>query len=63
MIGGNIISKPDQFKAASNANHHITVHTYTHPYMTTLNNTDVVLQVSFFFFGPTRFWAFLTNSI
>jgi hypothetical protein len=45
MIGINILYYPTQFLAAFNAGHHIGVHTWTHPYMTTLSNLDVVAQL------------------
>jgi chitin deacetylase len=46
MIGINIIQNPSAFQAAFMAGHDIGVHTWTHPYMTTLSNLDVVAQVS-----------------
>lgn len=49
MIGSNIIYYPSQFMAAFQSNHDIAVHTWTHPYMTTLNNLDVLGQVSLFY--------------
>ena len=54
MIGGNILQNPDQFLAALHAGDDITVHTYTHPYMTTLSNDEVLREVSFskFFLVP-----------
>lgn len=45
MIGINIVQNPAAFQAAFNAGHHIAVHTWTHPYMTTLSNVDVLGQV------------------
>lgn len=45
MIGVNILNFPKQFSNAWNAGHDIAVHTWTHPYMTTLSNLDVVGQV------------------
>ncbi|KAF8812434.1 glycoside hydrolase/deacetylase [Phlegmacium glaucopus] len=42
MIGYNIIYYPSQFLAAFQSDHDIAVHTWTHPYMTTLNNLDVL---------------------
>lgn len=48
MIGTNIIYYPAEFQAAFNAGHDIAVHTWTHPYMTTLSNFDVLGQVSNF---------------
>ena len=46
MIGINIIENPTAFQAAFDAGHDIGVHTWTHPYMTTLSNLDVVAQVA-----------------
>ncbi|KDR83740.1 hypothetical protein GALMADRAFT_236093 [Galerina marginata CBS 339.88] len=45
MIGINILNNPTQFLTAFNAGHDIAVHTWTHPYMTTLSNLDVVGQL------------------
>ncbi|KAF9534326.1 hypothetical protein CPB83DRAFT_781801 [Crepidotus variabilis] len=45
MIGVNIIYYPSQFLAALNAGHDIAVHTWTHPYMTTLSDLDVLGQL------------------
>ncbi|KAJ7771364.1 hypothetical protein DFH07DRAFT_804088 [Mycena maculata] len=45
MIGVNIISYPNEFQAAFDMGHAVCVHTYTHPYMTTLSNEDVVAQL------------------
>ncbi|KAI9000987.1 hypothetical protein BD414DRAFT_473280 [Trametes punicea] len=43
MIGVNIIGYPDEFKMAFEDNQDdIAVHTWTHPYMTTLSDLDVV---------------------
>lgn len=47
MIGSNILYYPSQFLAAFNASHDIAVHTFTHPYLTTKNNLDIVGEVSF----------------
>ena len=49
MIGLNILQYWGQFLKAFEAGDDITVHTYTHPFMTTLSNEDVVAQV--------RIWA------
>lgn len=46
MIGINILANPSQFSAAFDAGHDIAVHTWTHPYMTTLSNLDILGQVS-----------------
>lgn len=45
MIGINIINNPQQFLAAFTSSHDIGVHTWTHPYMTTLSNLDVLGQL------------------
>lgn len=47
LIGSNILFYPEQFKAILNASetNDLAVHTYTHPYMTTLSNEDVVAEV------------------
>jgi len=45
MIGINIKYNPTIFLQAFNNNNHIAVHTYTHPYMTTLNNTAVLAEL------------------
>ncbi|KAG7449211.1 chitin deacetylase [Guyanagaster necrorhizus] len=45
MIGSNILSNPNQFNAAYNIGGDIAVHTYTHPYMTTLTNIQVVAEL------------------
>ena len=49
MIGLNILQYWSQFLKAFEAGDDIAVHTYTHPFMTTLSNEDVVAQV--------RIWA------
>ncbi|KAF8897534.1 carbohydrate esterase family 4 protein [Infundibulicybe gibba] len=45
MIGINIIANPQQFGVAFNSNNDIAVHTWTHPYMTTLTNLDILGQL------------------
>jgi chitin deacetylase len=46
MIGVNILNNPDQFQMASDTlNDDIAVHTWTHPYMTTLTNEEVLGQL------------------
>jgi hypothetical protein len=46
MIGSNILGFPDQFMQAFETNgDDIAVHTYTHPYMTTLDNLSVLGQL------------------
>jgi chitin deacetylase len=47
MIGVNIFYNPQQFLTAFNAGHDIAVHTWNHPYMTTLSNEDVVAQLGY----------------
>ncbi|KAK4685257.1 chitin deacetylase, partial [Tremellales sp. Uapishka_1] len=42
MIGGNILYDPLDMQAAVAAGGHIAVHTWTHPYMTTLSNEEVL---------------------
>lgn len=49
MIGVNILGWAKQFTEAYEAGGDIAVHTWTHPYMTTLSNLDVVAQVRIFF--------------
>ncbi|KAI0068745.1 glycoside hydrolase/deacetylase [Artomyces pyxidatus] len=44
-IGVNIINNPKEFSSAFGAGDDIAVHTWTHPYMTTLSNADVVAQL------------------
>ncbi|KAF9006673.1 hypothetical protein BDQ17DRAFT_1389452 [Cyathus striatus] len=45
MIGVAILQAPTEFSQIFNSSHDIAVHTYTHPYMTTLSNLDVVAQL------------------
>ncbi|KAJ3736366.1 chitin deacetylase [Lentinula guzmanii] len=45
MIGVNIIDQPDSFTRSVELGHDIAVHTWTHPYMTTLSNEDVLAQL------------------
>lgn len=45
MIGVHILQNPTEFLAAFEADNDIAVHTWTHPYMTTLSNLDVVAQL------------------
>ena len=45
-IGVNIIANPNEFLMAFQTNQDdLAVHTWTHPYMTTLSNADVVAQL------------------
>lgn len=48
MIGSNILINPNQFLVAYNAGHDISQHTHSHPYMTTLQNLQIVGEVRFF---------------
>ncbi|KAI0352932.1 glycoside hydrolase/deacetylase [Trametes cingulata] len=46
MIGINILQNPNEFKMAfQELQSDIAVHTWTHPYMTTLSNLDVVAEL------------------
>ncbi|KAJ7215941.1 carbohydrate esterase family 4 protein [Mycena pura] len=45
MIGSNIIEQPEQFQKAFNRGDDIAVHTWTHPYMTTKSNEQVVAEL------------------
>ncbi|KAJ6599066.1 hypothetical protein DFH09DRAFT_1129999 [Mycena vulgaris] len=45
MIGVNLLAYPTQFQSAFDMGGDIAVHTWTHPYMTTLSNEDVVAQL------------------
>jgi chitin deacetylase len=47
MIGQNILWNPQVFLKAFNAGHDIAVHTWTHPYMTTLTNEEVVAELGY----------------
>ncbi|BGP29311.1 hypothetical protein JCM10296v2_001050 [Rhodotorula toruloides] len=42
FIGTNIVNNPDVFRQALASNAHIGVHTWSHPYMTTLNDTQIL---------------------
>ncbi|ORY80755.1 hypothetical protein BCR35DRAFT_331817 [Leucosporidium creatinivorum] len=42
MIGGNILNNQQIFQQAIQVGGHIAVHTWSHPYMTTLNDTEVL---------------------
>ncbi|PFH52725.1 carbohydrate esterase family 4 protein [Amanita thiersii Skay4041] len=42
MIGKNLLFYPSQFQMAFSAGHDIAVHTWTHPYMTTLSNEQIL---------------------
>ncbi|KAF8076387.1 hypothetical protein FPV67DRAFT_1471515, partial [Lyophyllum atratum] len=45
MIGVNILQNPQIFLDIYNSGHDIAVHTWTHPYMTTLTNLEVLGQL------------------
>jgi peptidoglycan/xylan/chitin deacetylase (PgdA/CDA1 family) len=45
MIGVNILQNPQLFLDIFNAGNDIAVHTWTHPYMTTLSNLEIVAQL------------------
>lgn len=45
MIGNNIIANPALFTSVFQSGDDIAVHTWNHPYMTTLNNLQVVAQL------------------
>lgn len=45
MIGVNILAYPQQFLATFDSGGDIAAHTWTHPYMTTLSNLDILGQV------------------
>lgn len=45
MIGVNILDSPQLFKRTFDSGNDIAVHTWSHPYMTTLNNLQILAQV------------------
>ncbi|KAF7295871.1 Carbohydrate esterase family 4 protein [Mycena chlorophos] len=45
MIGSNLLDYPNEFLAAFNAGDDIACHTWSHPYMTTLTNEQVVAEL------------------
>ena len=46
FIGVNILQNPNEFKTAYEVlNGDLAVHTWTHPYMTSLSNEDVIAQL------------------
>ncbi|GLB34548.1 putative carbohydrate esterase family 4 protein [Lyophyllum shimeji] len=45
VIGVNILQNPQIFQDIVNAGHDIAVHTWTHPYMTTLSNLEILGQL------------------
>ncbi|ORY80754.1 hypothetical protein BCR35DRAFT_352510 [Leucosporidium creatinivorum] len=42
MIGGNIVNNPDIFKQAIASGGHIAIHTWSHPYMSTMTDLQVL---------------------
>ncbi|KAL0950031.1 hypothetical protein HGRIS_010039 [Hohenbuehelia grisea] len=46
MIGVNILNNPQTFLHAFNSGGDLALHTYTHPYMTTLDNKNIVAQLA-----------------
>ena len=47
MVGLNILGSPDIFLQAFNNGDDIAVHTWTHPYMTSLSNEAVVAEFGY----------------
>ncbi|KAL7423037.1 hypothetical protein Q5752_002336 [Cryptotrichosporon argae] len=45
LIGGNVLSAPQTAQDIFNGGGHMAVHTWSHPYMTTLSNEDVVAEL------------------
>ncbi|KAJ9120201.1 hypothetical protein QFC22_003101 [Naganishia vaughanmartiniae] len=45
MIGGNIVNLPDVFARAWKDGGHIAVHTFSHPYMTTMTNDQILAEL------------------
>ncbi|KAF5370107.1 hypothetical protein D9758_001048 [Tetrapyrgos nigripes] len=45
MIGSNVLENPDMFLRALTEGHDLAVHTWTHPYMTTQTNEQVVAEL------------------
>ncbi|KAG6821277.1 hypothetical protein H0H93_002387 [Arthromyces matolae] len=45
VIGVQILAYPQNFLEIFNAGHDLAVHTWTHPYMTTLSNLEIVAQL------------------
>ncbi|KAF9259516.1 glycoside hydrolase/deacetylase [Marasmius fiardii PR-910] len=45
MIGSNVLANPNQFLAVFNYGGDCAVHTWTHPYMTTLTNEQIVAEL------------------
>ena len=47
VIGTNILFYPDVFKLVFEQGHDLAVHTWTHPYMTTLSNELIAAEVRY----------------
>lgn len=47
MIGLNILYNPDVFSEAFKNGDDLAVHTWTHPYMTTLSNEAIVAELGY----------------
>lgn len=46
FIGANVLENPQIFlQAFADENQHMAVHTYTHPYLTSLSDHDVLLEL------------------
>jgi peptidoglycan/xylan/chitin deacetylase (PgdA/CDA1 family) len=45
MIGANVIKYPATVKRAYDEGHEIAIHTWTHSYMTTLSNEQIVAEL------------------
>lgn len=45
MIGGNVLKHPDIAKRAFDEGHELAIHTWTHSYMTTLTNEQIVAEL------------------
>jgi hypothetical protein len=56
MIGSNILNNPNQFSTAFGAGHDIAVHTFTHPYMTTKSNLELLGEVNFLVPTSSEHW-------
>ncbi|RUP43656.1 hypothetical protein BC936DRAFT_136898 [Jimgerdemannia flammicorona] len=44
LIGSNVIQYPDLVQRAFKAGHHIAIHTWTHSYLTTLSNEQIIAE-------------------
>jgi peptidoglycan/xylan/chitin deacetylase (PgdA/CDA1 family) len=45
MIGGNILGNPTMMQRCANSGGHIAVHTWSHQYMTSMSNEDVLSEL------------------